>query len=261
MLLSDVDFRDGGVVPKLNTLVLRTKHPERQRAFYRQVFGMSNQAGGGLGYAESQLSIRFEQARTGYQPQPTDLYWKIAIAVPNIELAYEQLTAQGVTIGEPEQFRDIGYLTQAYDPEGFNVEIIEHWFKGHRPKVAVDSSLLGGGPHINLLTLRTPDISVLEPEILAAGMKALSVQRVEALGFTLYFYADTADKPPNPQLEAIENRTWVYTRPYTVLEVQHVASLVCETAPCDAAAGYVGTELSQCSHRVRIPSLKLRGGT
>ena len=73
------------------------------------------------------MSIRFEQARTGYQPQPSDPYWKIAIAVPNIELGYEQLMAQGVTIVEPEQFRDIGDLTQAYDPEDFNVEIIEHW--------------------------------------------------------------------------------------------------------------------------------------
>ena len=79
--------------------------------------------------------------------------------------------------------------------------------------MAVDSVLLGGGPHINLLTLRAPDISILDLEILGAGMEALAVQPVEALGFTLYFYADVADKPPNPQHEAIENRTWVYTRP------------------------------------------------
>lgn len=247
-------------MPKLDTLLLRVKDPGRQNAFYRRVFGMSEQGSERLGYGSRELAVRFLQGDEAYTPQRSDLFWKITISVPNIELAYDQLKAKGVTVAEPSQFRDVGYLAQAYDPEGFNVEIIEHWFKGHRPRSTADANLLGGGPHISLLTLRASDISTLQPEILEAGMKPLSVQPVEPYGFTLYFYAFTDEMPPKPQLEAIENRTWVYQRPYTVLEIQHVAELNFDTEPSHLAAGYVGAELSQCDGVVQIPRLKIQGG-
>jgi predicted enzyme related to lactoylglutathione lyase len=248
-------------MPKLDTLELRVKNPQRQKAFYRRVFGMSEQGSNRLGYGFRELAIRFLQGNEAYMPQPSDLFWKITISVPNIELAYEQLKAKGVAVEEPSQFRDVGYLAQAYDPEGFNVEIIEHWFKGHRPRSTTDPRLLGGGPHISLLTLRAADILALQPEILRAGMRPLSVQPVEPYGFTLYFYAFTDEAPPNPHLEAIENRTWVYQRPYTVLELQHVATLNSETEPANLAAGYVGAQLSQCSRVIQIPRLKIQGGS
>ena len=90
-------------------------------------------------------------------------------------------------------------------------------------------------------------------------MKPLSIQSVQPHGFTLYFFAFTDDDPPNPQLEAIENRTWVYRRPYTVLEIQHVAALEPEREPANAQVGYVGTMLSGCGRLIRIPRLKIRG--
>ena len=246
-------------MPTLDTLVLRAIDPEFQREFYQRVLGMSNQGNNRLGYGPEQLSIQFLQADTAYTPRSSDLYWKIAISVPNIELAYDQLRAEGVSVSKPNQFRDVGYLAQAFDPEGFNIEIIEHWFKGDRPTMAVNPELLGGGPHISLLTLRTRDIRAVQPEILEAGMKPLSIQSVQPHGFTLYFFAFTDDDPPNPQLEAIENRTWVYRRPYTVLEIQHVAALEPETEPTNAQAGHVETMLSGCGRLIRIPRLRIRG--
>lgn len=53
------------------------------------------------------------------------------------------------------------------------------------------------------------------------GMKLLSIQPVKRYNFTLYFLAYTEETPPNADLEAVENREWLWQRPYTTLELQH----------------------------------------
>ena len=53
-------------------------------------------------------------------------------------------------------------------------------------------------------------------------MKLLSIQDISAYGFSLYFLAFTAETPPVPSgLESVENREWLWQRPYTTLEIQH----------------------------------------
>lgn len=55
-------------------------------------------------------------------------------------------------------------------------------------------------------------------------MKLLCVEPVLEYGFTLYFLAYTTEDAPNmANLEAEANREWLYQRPYTTLELQHVA--------------------------------------
>lgn len=237
---------------KLDTLVLRVTDPEAQRRFYRDVLGMSDRGDGRLGYAEREAALRFVAAEAPYAPRPSDLYWKIALSVPNIERACAQLRERGVLASEPRQFRDVGYLAKVTDPEGFTIELIDHWFQGERPEEAHDEThdethddtRLGGGAHLSLITLRTADIAAVEPEILGWGMTPLSVQPVEPYGFTLYFYAFTDDEPPNADLLAVENRTWVYQRPYTVLEVQHVSGVGRMKRSQIHEAGYAGTLVS-----------------
>jgi hypothetical protein len=52
-------------------------------------------------------------------------------------------------------------------------------------------------------------------------MRLLSRQRVLDK-FDLYFLAATSDTPPSPNdLDAIENREWLWKRRYTTLELQH----------------------------------------
>ena len=51
-------------------------------------------------------------------------------------------------------------------------------------------------------------------------MKLLSIQQVEAYGFTLYFLAFTDETPPNEDLNSIEIREWLWQRPYTTIEHQ-----------------------------------------
>lgn len=222
----------------LDTLTLRVGNIAAQKQFYCTVLGMSDFGDGRIGYDECELALNFVQAELPYGPKPSDLYWKIAISVPNIERACAQLKARGAWVTTPKQFRDVGFLAKLTDPEGFTVELIDHWFEGERPDLVLNQTLLGGGPHLSLVTLRTADIEAIEPEVLDAGMTPLSVQPVEPFGFTLYFYAFTHETPPNPDLLAIENRTWVYQRPYSVLEIQHVPALEKETLAASDEGGY-----------------------
>lgn len=244
-------------MPELHTLTLRSLNPIAQRRFYRRVLGMATQDSGGLGYSGREMNLRFVQSETHYGPQPSDLYWKIAVSVPNIELAYQQLVAREARVSEPHQFRDVGYLAHVTDPEGFTVELIEHWFQGDRPSQSVDKTLLGGGPHISLLTLRTADIASVEPNLLAAGMTPLGVQPVAPYGFTLYFYGFTEETPPQADLAAVENGTWLYRRPYTVLEIQHVHELDAETHPLSQAGGFVGVTVRPSTPAICIERLRL----
>lgn len=242
---------------KLDTLTLQVRDVAAQTRFYCDVLGMNDLGRGRVGYDPQEAAIRFVQADGPYAPQPSDLYWKIALSVPDIGLACRQLRAAGVPCSTPGQFRDVGFLAKATDPEGFPIELIDHHFEGQRPASAAqpDPSRLGGGAHLSLITLRTADIAAVEPDILARGMTPLSVQPVTPYGFTLYFYADTAERPPNPDLEAVENRTWVYQRPYTVLEIQHVPSLGSETRPVVGESGYGGVTLRDARDLKPLPRL------
>ena len=55
-------------------------------------------------------------------------------------------------------------------------------------------------------------------------MRLLSRQEVPVHGLTLYFLAFTEDQPPNPSIDAVENREWLWQRPYTTLELRATAS-------------------------------------
>ena len=232
-------------MPEIDTLELRVGDPLAQQRFYRDVIGMRNLDRGRIGYDDEEMGIRFLPAQSPYAPGPADLYWKIAIAVPDLGLACNQLVAAGVSVAPPRQFRDVGYLTNFKDPEGFSIELIQHVFEGDVSPCPVDPSRLGGGPCLNLLTLRCHDIDPINRFCLdQLGMRTLSVQPVNPYGFTLYFYAFTDEEPPDADLKAIANRSWTYQRPYTVLEVQHLHDAQAVTGTDAKAAGYGRTVIT-----------------
>lgn len=238
-------------MPMIDTLELRVTEPDAQRQFYCEMLGMRELGEQRVGYGGEQASIRFLRSHSAYDPGPEDLYWKIALAVPNIELAYEQLRAKGISVSAPSQFQNVGYLAHLNDPQGMTIELIEHFFEGSRPATPATSALLGGGASLNLITLRTADIAPVEKMLTAWGMVPLSVQPVDSHGFTLYFYAFTTDAPPSADLQAIENRTWVYQRPYTVLEIQHLHHSVQIAHPSSTATGYAGIRLAPASGSIQ----------
>ena len=231
-------------MPAIEAVRLRCSDPDTQTQFYCNVLGMRKRTNGTIGYADEEAGLLFEAAELPYRPSPQDLYWKIALAVPNIDLAYRQLTDKGIEVQVPRQVGDVAYLAHLLDPEGFAIELLDHWFEGERPGTDFDTQSLGGGPCLNLLTLRAADIGPVDRSVKALGMTPLSVVPVPRGGFTLYFYAFTDEEPPNPDLLAVENRTWVYQRPYTVLEVQHVSGAGRMKRPQTREAGYGGTLVS-----------------
>ena len=212
---------------RLSSLTLNVSDPEQLAVFYRETLGMHRldigDAAVGYGGEGSALILKPSAQDKGYEHRPNDRYWKIAITLPNLDLAHEQLTARGVHSSRPKQFGDIGYMSHLADPEGHVIELIQHSFEGSRRSSDGDAALpLGGGAQIGLITLRTNDI---EAELLrchqSLGMRYLCRQTASDIGFDLYFLALTEDTPPDPDPNALVNREWVYRRPYTVLEFQH----------------------------------------
>lgn len=231
-------------MPKIDLISLRSRDPEAQRGFYGDVLGMQDTGHGTMGYGGAEARLAFPQANGAYRPGKTDLYWKIALAVPDLDLAREQLLARDVDVGPARQFLDVGYLAHLTDPEGFTIELIQHWFDGNRPAAPVDSSRLGGGASLNLLTLRAAEISEIQALCQRLGMTPLSIQPIDDYGFTLYFFAFTEDRPPNSDLHAVDNREWLYQRPYTVLEIQHLHDATDIAPTSGEQAGYAGVAFS-----------------
>jgi len=207
---------------------------------------------GTVGYGVLEARLEFTQASESYRPTAHDLYWKIALAVPNIEFACRQLLERGVAIGEPQQFKNIAYLAHFEDPEGFTIELIDHAFKGERLKIPVDETALGGGTRLNLLTLRTGTIENARRICIEWGMVPLSIQPVEDHNFTLYFFGFTNDVPPNSNLQAIENRPWLYQRPFTVLEFQFLHDKPTIEIGDLNCAGYSGFTISDEAHITEV---------
>lgn len=246
-------------MPKLDIIELRVTNPRAQIQFYCDTLGMTFDHNSGLvGYSEREARLLFTQANSPYQPTNTDLYWKITLAVPHIELAVSQLMDKGVSVSAPQQFQDVGYVAHFADPEGFNIELIDHWFDGNRPAQKINRGYLGGGAHLNLLTLRAAEITQLRRELITRGMKPLSVQPVDNYGFTLYFFGYTTEQSPGVDLVAIENREWLYQRPYTLLEIQHVHGEVQLNRAQVGESGFAGVTVSDVHKSWEIEQLLMK---
>ncbi len=214
---------------KLCGLQLKVIAPEALSQFYVECLGMTVDLVEGewrLSYPDQDTYIGLSRAEepVPYSPGRLDEYWKIGITVPNLDMAYAQLTAKGIRVSAPKQFKEIGYLAHMNDPEGFCIELLQHTFKGEPlSHKGVYKKPLGGGARIGQITLRTTQIEEdLDYYQNQCGLSLLSVQPVAEYGFTLYFLAQTDELPPNSDLKAVENRSWLWQRPYTTLELQHL---------------------------------------
>ena len=212
----------------LASVVINVSSPEQLAKFYVTNFGMRLRRGNaeiqvGYGGQSAWITLRQAVSDTKYQHSLHDLYWKVGITLPDLDLAYAQLRQRGLDISEPRQFRDVGYMCHLSDPEGFQIELLQHTFKGEKKTSVGDPKMpLGGGAIIGQITLRTdcitPQLSHFVDEL---GMKFLSRQPLEEYGFDLYFLAFTDEQPPEPKLSSVGNRPWLWQRPYTTLEFQH----------------------------------------
>ena len=211
---------------RMSALRLRAADPRQLAAFYRDILGMSVREEGPnvrVGYAGEDADLLLQPGGGGYTHDQGQRYWKIGITVPDVDLAAAHLRARDVPVSAPNQFLDIGYMCHLADPEGFVIELLQHDFEGNRPLQAANPDAPFAQARIGQITLRTGDIASEDSFWRAQGMSLLCMQEVAPYGFDLHFYAFTQESPPNPDLWSVKNREWLWKRPYTTLEFQHVA--------------------------------------
>lgn len=219
---------------RLSAVLLRVADPDRLTAFYTDVLGMTGGAQGPnrrVGYGGQGADLLLMPGGGGYTHDGGQRYWKIGVTVPDVDLAVAYLRQNGVEVSDPKQFLDIGYMCHLKDPEGFVIELLQHDFEGNRPENAADPAAPFAHACIGQITLRTGDIAAEDAFCRAQGMRLLSVQDVDQYGFDLHFYAFTDEVPPNADLWSVENREWLWKRPYTTLEFQHLAGAQFAPAP------------------------------
>ena len=225
-------------------LCLRAPDPRALAEFYCGKLGMrkfSDDAPITIGYDENQCLLELRKASSKYTPYPHDLYWKMGLTVSDLDSAYEYLRGQDIAVSAPSQFRDIGYMCHLRDPQGFSVELLQHGFAGDAATFCGDHRV-GAQATLAHVTLRVTDIERAQHFCESRlGLSLLSVQPVTDAGFTLYFYAWSTETPPHAGLETVANRPWLWRRPYTLLELQHLETSKLQlNSPLEESAGFAG---------------------
>lgn len=151
-------------------------------------------------------------------------YWKIAISIKDVDIAREKLIKKGVSITPAFQVPNVAYLCHFNDPDGYTLELIQHNFENNHIKEPEDKNyVLGNKAIFSLITYRVRDIQKsLEFYEKELKMKLLSKMNVLQRGFELYFLGYTKDNLPNKNIEAIENRQWLWQRDFTMIELQYI---------------------------------------
>lgn len=209
---------------------------EKARAFYRDFLGMQDfgsESDPLMGYDEVECLLEFRAgAETPVYSGADGFYWKIGLTLDDLDTAVAYLRSRDYEVSDPRQFLDIGYMCHLRDPNGLPIELLQKRFEGNH--TWLDASVahaIGSQATLAHVTLRVSNLEPIQNFCeKRLGMRLLSVQPVELpeLEFTLYFYAWSRDVLPEADLEAVQNREWLWARPYTLLEIQHL-----QTPPVD----------------------------
>ncbi len=231
---------------RLSGVRLQVADPGALADFYVHTLGMVARREGEcwrVGYEGGDADLLLFGGGQPNEPARDHRYWKIGICLLNLDLACEQLRAAGVAVSDPQQFFDIGYMAHLTDPEGFAIELLQHDFEGNRAAELGDPQQpLGGGAHVGQITLRSNDIAAEIMQYEALGMRLMSVQDVSQLGFDLYFLGFSDEALPDPDPRVVANREWLWRRPYSLLEFQHLPSASLRDHPA-----YLGLEIADNS--------------
>jgi lactoylglutathione lyase len=130
----------------------------------------------------------------------------------------------GVQVSRAAQFLDIGYLCHLHDADGHGIELLQHDFaENFRARETDNRDVLGSRPTLAHVTLRVRDPQrSLRFYCDALGMNLISRQIVKSYKFTLYFLSAAIERAPSVDIDSAADREWLWRRPYTVLELQHV---------------------------------------
>jgi len=214
---------------KLQSFTLQIFEPKKTLNFYTTVLGFrllnkfseNNSIYYNLGFQNQiyfiQLKYTPDLSLTPYQEMALDNYWKYSIFVTDIQKTYQGIQQRGYRIGDPYQFGDIGYLSHTTDNENHNIEFIQKTFKSN-PLHTQESN-----PSLGLLTIRTKDpVKIVKFYEEVMGLKLYVRMYVDrGRGFTLYFLGHKNLKVPSIDIDAIENREWMYQQSHLFIEIQH----------------------------------------
>lgn len=220
---------------KLQSFTLQIFEPEKTLAFYINVLGFkllnefskNDDTFYNLYFKNTSFYVQLKYTqilqKQSYNQAPTDNYWKYSLFVNDIQKAYKALQHQNHVIGEPFQFGDIGYLAHTTDVENHQIEFIQKTFKQNKPILPSIKTSWQDQIDIGLLTIRTKDpiksIKFYEELLDLKLFVRMYVDRGN--GFTLYFLGDKSLEVPNPDIDAIENREWMYQQSHLFIEIQH----------------------------------------
>lgn len=200
---------------------------ENLQSFYCDCLGMqdvsSDQKTLVFGYERDGSHVHFEQRSVGaYRSRASDFYWKIGITLRNLDMAVAFLRSKGIQVSDPHQFHDIGYMSKIIDPNGFIIELLQQGFEGNEKQLGTGHAI-GSQATLAHITLRVTDLasskSYFEHDL---GMRLMSIQPVAPYGFCLYFYCWNNEPLPDPDLKSVDNREWLWRRPFMLIELQHL---------------------------------------
>ena len=205
----------------------RVENFEALSPFYTDLLGMQafdeSKHAITFGFDKQSCCLEFHKKPVqAYVPESNDFYWKIGITLRDLDAAINYIRKQGISVPDPYQFRDIGYMSKITDPNGFVIELLQQGFEG-RAQAIGDGHPIGSQAILAHITLRVTDIAQAKQFFERQhGMRLMSVQPVDQYGFCLYFYSFSDEDLPNEDLTAVENREWLWRRPYTFIELQHL---------------------------------------
>lgn len=186
------------------------------------------------------------------QPSLTEGYWKITLAVPDLELARHRLLQKKADIGEIFTVPDVARLCHMRDPEGYCIELLEYDASDVTDNSGDNRLLpLGSEPRFLLSTYRVKDPEISLAFYQAQGWRLLSRQQINARGMTLYFLASFCSDsdeltPPVEDIDAIENRPWLWQRTCTLIELQHIHGTEQRddfSYRCQPSGGFIGLKI------------------
>jgi catechol 2,3-dioxygenase-like lactoylglutathione lyase family enzyme len=195
--------------------------------FYCDLLGMeelnADKSSRAFGFSPEQCAVVFHLENVEpYQPQTNDFYWKIGITLRDLDAAVGYLKDRGIALPDPYQFKNIGYMSKLTDPNGFPIELLQQGFEG-RAKPLPEGHFIGAQATLAHITLRVTDLVAAQTYFgEELGMRLMSIQPVTEYGFCLYFYGWSDETLPDPDLTSVDNREWLWARPYTFIELQHI---------------------------------------
>ena len=195
-----------------------------------------------FGFDPEQCLLEFRDGATKpYQPANNDFYWKIGFTLRDLDVAVAHLREKGVPVTDPYQFRDIGYMSKIRDPNGFIIELLQQGFEGNSKPVG-DGHPIAAQATFAHITLRVTDIDSAKTWCdKRLGQRLMSVQPVDDFDFCLYFYGWSDEELPHKDIQSVENREWLWSRPYALIEFQHLTSADAQVRKTDSrCAGFDG---------------------